>query len=98
MEAAEADRKYRLLFNGLHVGAVPIASSLPRICSVMSPAAGVLERFPVTVLVVLSQPLLLHPDAVLDWTIGVLVLLPPKAITSATSPVGEPVKEMLTVA
>ena len=41
--------------------------------------------------------MLLHPDAVLDWTIGVLVLLPP-AITSATSPVGEPVKEMLTVA
>jgi hypothetical protein len=91
-------RKYRLLFSVLHVGAVPMGSSLPRICRVMSPAAGALPRFPVTVLVSLEQLLLLQPEAVEDCTMGVLVLLPPRAITSATSAAGVPENEMLTVA
>ena len=91
-EESVAERKNKFVFSGDQIGADPIVSSLARICSVMSSVAGALAVFAVTVSVLGLQPPGAQPEAVVVLPVrtGVEVLLPPRATTSTTEPLGVP--------
>ncbi len=99
-EESAAERKNRFVLAGFQIGAVPIVSSLARICNVMSSVAGAFAVYAVTLTVWLLQPPWPQPEAVvvLPVSTGVDVLLPARATTSTTEPFGDPLTVMPTVA